>query len=152
MRDAKTGSDQSTGARPELAWTCYDYAGLLQAQGEHEKVLDLLDGAQAISAELGMRPLSEKVTALKEMAESKRVQLNAPTYPAGLTAREVEVLRLIAHGKSTREIANELVLSARTVQRHISNLYAKINVRNRVEATAFALNEPSITPQTPLGN
>ena len=99
-----------------------------------------------------MRPLSEKVTALKEMAEGKRIQLNASTYPADLTAREVEVLRLIAHGNSTREIANELVLSARTVQRHISNLYAKINVRNRVEATAFALNQPSITPQTPLSN
>ena len=99
-----------------------------------------------------MRPLMKKVTALKEEFELNGVHLNAPTYPAGLTAREVEVLQLIAHGKSTREIASELVLSSRTVQRHISNLYAKINVRNRVEATAFALNEPSITPQTSHNN
>ena len=70
-----------------------------------------------------------------------------PVYPVGLTQREVEVLLLIAKGKTTREIADELVLSARTVQRHISNLYIKINVRNRGEATAFALNEPSIIPQ-----
>ena len=93
-----------------------------------------------------MRPLMKKVTALKEEFERNGAHLNDPKYPAGLTAREVEVLRLIAHGKSTREIAAELVLSARTVQRHISNLYAKINVRNRVEATAFATDEPSIIP------
>lgn len=47
----------------------------------------------------------------------------------------------MAQGKTTREIANELVISPRTVQRHTTNLYGKINARNRVEATAFALNE-----------
>ena len=49
----------------------------------------------------------------------------------------------MAQGKTTREIANDLVISPRTVQRHTTNLYAKINARNRVEATAFALNELS---------
>ena len=55
--------------------------------------------------------------------------------------REVEVLLFIAQGKTNREIASELVLSQRTVQRHISNLYAKIDARNRFEATSFALAE-----------
>ncbi len=141
---------QKAGYQPEMAWTCHDYAeALLQRDhlDDRAKAMSLMDQALAISTELGMRPLTEKVTTLKEEAEGKAVQLNAPRYPVGLTAREVEVLRLIAQGKSTREIANELVLSPRTVQRHSSNLYAKINVRNRVEATAFALNEPSITPR-----
>ena len=109
-----------------------------------------MEEALAISTELGMRPLTEKVIALQEEAESRGVQLNAPAYPAGLTVREVEVLQLVALGKTNREIANELVLSQRTVQRHISNLYAKIDVRNRSEATAFPLSElPTSTPKPP---
>lgn len=59
--------------------------------------------------------------------------------PEGLTHREVEVLRLIASGRSNREIANELVLSVRTVERHITNLYGKISARGKADATAFAL-------------
>src|SRR5437588_7155700 len=62
----------------------------------------------------------------------------AARAPAGLTAREVEVLRLLAKGRTTREIADELVVSPLTVNRHIANVYAKIDVRNRAEATAFA--------------
>jgi non-specific serine/threonine protein kinase len=58
---------------------------------------------------------------------------------AGLTGRETEVLRLIVAGKSNHEIAAMLTLSARTVERHIANLYAKLGARNRAEATAYAL-------------
>ena len=106
-----------------------------------------MDQALAISTELGMRPLMERATALKEKAESRPIR--SPTYPAGLTAREVEVLRLIAQGRTNREIASQLVLSQRTVQRHISNLYAKIEVRNRSQATAFALSELAEVNPTP---
>jgi DNA-binding CsgD family transcriptional regulator/tetratricopeptide (TPR) repeat protein len=56
----------------------------------------------------------------------------------GLTAREVEVLRLIAAGKSTREIGAALVISDKTVERHVSNLYGKIGAVNRADATAYA--------------
>ena len=59
--------------------------------------------------------------------------------PEGLTRREVEVLRLLATGMSNREIADTLVISARTVERHIANIYAKINANGRAQATAFAL-------------
>jgi DNA-binding NarL/FixJ family response regulator len=52
----------------------------------------------------------------------------------------VEVLRLIAQGKTNHEIAQELVLSERTVQRHIADIYLKIGARNRADATAFALS------------
>ncbi len=60
-------------------------------------------------------------------------------HPEGLTMREVGVLRLLAGGKTNKEIAEELVLSVSTVERHVANIYAKIGVRGRVEATAYAL-------------
>jgi pimeloyl-ACP methyl ester carboxylesterase/DNA-binding CsgD family transcriptional regulator len=59
--------------------------------------------------------------------------------PDGLTQREVEVLRLIACGRTNREIAAELVLSPRTVGRHITNLYGKIGARGKADATAYAV-------------
>ncbi|HLZ71030.1 MAG TPA: LuxR C-terminal-related transcriptional regulator [Dehalococcoidia bacterium] len=60
-------------------------------------------------------------------------------YPDGLTAREVEVLGLIGRGNTSREIADQLVLSIRTVHRHIANIYAKIGARGRADAVAYAL-------------
>lgn len=59
--------------------------------------------------------------------------------PAGLTAREQEVLRLVAQGKTNREIAAALVISERTAINHLSHIFAKIGVENRAGATAFAL-------------
>ena len=56
----------------------------------------------------------------------------------GLTSREAEVLRLVAQGQSNKEIAAELVLSVRTVERHITNLYGKIDARGKADATAYA--------------
>jgi len=56
----------------------------------------------------------------------------------GLTDRELEVLRLVAAGKSNREIASALVLSEHTVARHLQNIYAKLRVPSRAAATAFA--------------
>jgi LuxR family transcriptional regulator, maltose regulon positive regulatory protein len=58
--------------------------------------------------------------------------------PAGLTAREVEVLRLVARGRSNQEIAGELVLSVRTVERHIANIYEKIGASGRAARAAAA--------------
>jgi DNA-binding NarL/FixJ family response regulator len=63
---------------------------------------------------------------------------SGPSVPDGLTARELEVLRLVASGRSNREIAEELVLSVRTVERHVTNLYAKIGARGKADATAYA--------------
>jgi DNA-binding NarL/FixJ family response regulator len=57
----------------------------------------------------------------------------------GLTDREIEVLCLIANGRSNKEIAAELRLSIRTVERHINNLYRKIDAQNKADATAFAI-------------
>ena len=56
----------------------------------------------------------------------------------GLTARELEVLRLLAAGRTNKAIAAELVLSDRTVDRHVSNIFAKLGVASRAAATAYA--------------
>ncbi len=53
-----------------------------------------------------------------------------------LTPRETEILRLLAHGRSNQQIADELVLSVRTVERHIGNIYGKLGVGNRTELAA----------------
>lgn len=68
---------------------------------------------------------------------TSRVAGQAP--PDGLTNREVEVLRLVAGGRTNNEIAEELVLSVRTVERHITNVYRKIGARGRADAAAYTL-------------
>jgi DNA-binding NarL/FixJ family response regulator len=63
---------------------------------------------------------------------------SAPALPAGLTEREVEVLRLVAAGLTNGDIAGALYLSVKTVSRHVSNIFTKIGVTSRAAATAFA--------------
>ena len=83
-----------------------------------------------------MRPLTERVVALQKRAEP---QLEAaPAYPDGVTQREVEVLRLVAAGKTDREIAEELIISIRTVSNHVSSILNRTNAANRAEAATYA--------------
>jgi predicted ATPase/DNA-binding CsgD family transcriptional regulator len=65
--------------------------------------------------------------------------LQPPTLPFGLTAREVEVLRLLAQGLSDAQIAEQLVISVRTVNRHVTSLYHKLGVSSRAAATHYAI-------------
>jgi DNA-binding CsgD family transcriptional regulator/pimeloyl-ACP methyl ester carboxylesterase len=62
----------------------------------------------------------------------------SPARPGGLSERELEVLRLVAAGKGNQKIADELVISLFTVNRHMSNIFAKTGVSNRAEATSYA--------------
>jgi len=62
-----------------------------------------------------------------------------PTYPAGLTAREMEVLRLVAGGLTDVQVAEKLILSPRTVHAHISSIYSKLGVTSRSTATRYAI-------------
>jgi predicted ATPase/DNA-binding CsgD family transcriptional regulator len=72
-------------------------------------------------------------------AAAKPSPLSAPEHPGGLTAREVEVLGLVAKGMTSAQIAKDLFLSPRTVEAHITSIYHKIGVSSRAAATRFAL-------------
>jgi DNA-binding NarL/FixJ family response regulator len=62
-------------------------------------------------------------------------------HPAGLTLREVEVLRLLAAGLTDAQVAERLVLSVRTVHSHVRSIYRKLGVRSRTAATGYALRQ-----------
>ena len=70
-------------------------------------------------------------------------------WPAGLTAREVEVLRLVACGLSNKEIAEQLVISRKTAGNHVEHVYAKIGVSNRARASLFAIQHGLMTDTQP---
>ena len=130
---------RKAGYRPELAWTCYDYADCsLQRHGDGDraKAMTLLNESLDISTELGMLPLKQRVTERLERVHTRPER--APAYPGGLTRREVEVLRLIAAGKTDREIAEELVIGVRTVTTHVGTILAKTGSANRTEAAGYA--------------
>ena len=89
-----------------------------------------LDAACRVFQQLGAAPEIARVEAESRMA--------APSAAGGLTAREVQVLRLVAAGKGNRAIAADLVISEHTVARHVQNIFAKLDVSSRSAATAFA--------------
>ena len=66
---------------------------------------------------------------------------HAPALIEPLSPRELEVLRLIAAGKSNQQIADELVISPNTVGRHVSNIFNKLGFANRAEAATYALRQ-----------
>ncbi len=107
--------------------------------GDSPKAKALLGESLTISSELGMRPLREKVEA--RLAGLPDRVSRTPKYPSGLSHREVEVLRLIAVGKTDRKIAEELLISFRTVRNHVRNVLNKTNTINRTEAATFAATQ-----------
>jgi len=89
-----------------------------------------LEGARQTFQDLGAKP---------DLARMERLLPTAPSSPAGgLTAREIQVLRLVAAGNSNRAIAKELVISEKTVARHVSNIFTKLGLSSRAAATAYA--------------
>jgi DNA-binding CsgD family transcriptional regulator len=88
-----------------------------------------LDAARSVFEHLGAAPALDR---LEELSAPRR------QLPAGLTAREVEILGLVAAGKTNREIAEALDISDHTVRRHLQNIFVKIGVSSRAAATAFA--------------
>jgi len=74
-------------------------------------------------------------------ARTNRQKTLSPTYPYGLTEREVEVLRLVARGLSDAQVAETLVISPRTVNAHLRTIYSKLNITSRNAATHFAIEQ-----------
>jgi DNA-binding CsgD family transcriptional regulator len=139
--DAATHLDQALGlaeacAAPyERALTLLALAALYGATGKRADAGRVLDEARVICTPLGAKPALARADAL---AARLVATLPQPSYPSNLTAREVDVLRLIAAGSSNREIAATLSISTRTVNRHVENLYQKIGAHGRADATAYA--------------
>jgi DNA-binding CsgD family transcriptional regulator len=101
----------------------------------------LLEGGDAEGARAELRAALATFESLGASADAARARSRIGGHdrlPGGLTAREVEVLRLVAAGKTNRDIAVELVISEHTVARHLQNLFAKIHVNSRAAATAYA--------------
>ncbi|HEX6419808.1 MAG TPA: LuxR family transcriptional regulator [Acidimicrobiales bacterium] len=90
-----------------------------------------VEAAQRAFAELGAAPAHDGLTRARGAAGGDRPAI-------GVTPRELEVLRLVARGRTNREIADELVISERTVERHLSNIFTRLGVPNRAAATAYA--------------
>jgi ATP/maltotriose-dependent transcriptional regulator MalT len=100
-----------------------------RALGDEDSATVELAAADAVFRRLGAEP------------DSARVQHLARTKPDdvhGLTPRELQVLRLLATGKTNQAIADDLVLAHKTVERHVTNIFAKLGVSSRAGATAFA--------------
>ena len=124
--------------RPEIALTHLQLAELLLESfpGERAEAVDHLDFAIGELRDMKMQPALERALGLQEKLDSPTG--DAVSYPDGLSQREVEVLRLIARGKSNREIAEELFISASTVSHHVTSILNKTVSSNRAEAAIYA--------------
>ncbi|CAA9569352.1 MAG: hypothetical protein AVDCRST_MAG88-2191 [uncultured Thermomicrobiales bacterium] len=122
----------------ERVLTLLAAAELHTATGDDAAAQRVLTEARALCAPLDAQPTLARA---ERLAQRLLPRGQAPaSYPAGLSAREAEVLRLIAAGLGNPEIADALSLSVRTVERHVENLYRKIDVHGRAEATAYAFH------------
>lgn len=98
--------------------------------GDYDTAQMELDAARRVFEQLDATPALEQVRELSGRAESPAA--------GGLTPREVEVIRLLATGATNREIADSLVISDKTVARHVSNVFTKLDLSSRAAATAYA--------------
>ncbi|MFI9051169.1 AAA family ATPase [Streptomyces sp. NPDC053427] len=148
-----------------LAWACYRWAESLlhgterataglDGRTPREAAVLLLARAHTAAAAMGARPLADEVELLAQRARiplpgrtapaepsPEPAEPGAPAVPAeslGLTRRESDVLRLVADGRSNRQIADALFISPKTASVHVSNILAKLGVSGRGEAGAVA--------------
>lgn len=137
--EAALAVDARTGSRVWLAHSRHRYAAMLHRRaqgGDLERARALLSDALADSTTLGMNALTPRIEALLAS-----IAAPLPTYPCGLTEREVGVLRLMAMGRNNREIGQVLAISPNTVANHVRSILEKTYTANRTEAAAFASRE-----------
>jgi DNA-binding CsgD family transcriptional regulator len=125
--------NERMGAHTWLSHTGYEYGRLLLAAGETERARSLLDGALAEAERVGQPALAARIRALTEAAS-----VPATSLPDGLSARELDVLRLVAQGRSNRQIGTTLFISEHTAANHVRSILRKTASANRAEATAYA--------------
>ncbi|HEY1238892.1 MAG TPA: AAA family ATPase [Solirubrobacterales bacterium] len=118
-------------------------AGVVRAAaGDRELAIERHAEAYRLARQLGARPLAGRAAAaIEELGESVEQRLGRSAGDgegSPLTRRELEVVRLVAEGRTNREIAGELFLSPRTIDMHVRNILAKLDCRSRVEASIKA--------------
>jgi DNA-binding NarL/FixJ family response regulator len=145
---ARLLAGEPTRALPLLRDACKRWRGLdavydavrlgraLDAVGDADAAQRELQAARATFTELG----AARDLAVLDAAAADRGS------PGGLSQRETEVLALVALGRSNRAIASELVISERTVERHVSNIFVKLGVSSRTEAAGFAYANGLVDP------
>ena len=116
---------------------------ILAATGERERALERLADAHRTARKLGARPVAAAAAAeVQALGESVERRLGkraaAEVEGGGLSRRELEVIRLVAEGRTNREVAEDLFVSPRTVDMHVRNILAKFGVRSRIEAAGRA--------------
>jgi DNA-binding CsgD family transcriptional regulator len=103
--------------------------------GDHDAAALELEAARSAFERLGARPDLDRLDGLRTTTAAAP---GTPPDSHGLTVRELEVLSLVATGRTNRAIATELFISEKTVARHVSNIFAKLAVTSRAAATAYA--------------
>ena len=137
LRDAWSGW-REMGAPYESALVRVLMARAHRGLGDEDAADMELEAAEWVFDQLGAVPDAQRARALSS---------RAPEPTAGpLTRREVEVLRLVATGMTNRAVAAELFLSEKTVARHLSNIFAKVDVSSRAAATAYAFRSGVVGP------
>ena len=165
--DELTGIASAFGNSALRAMAAYAAANVELASGEPEDSLSHARGSYRLWSDIGapyeaararvlvaraLRELGDEDSATTELAVARRAfadvgaapaahdvdRLLGRARPGGLTEREVEVLRLVAEGSSNPDIARALVLSQKTVERHLSNIFIKLDVPSRTAAAAYA--------------
>ena len=129
---------QDAGAPYIVARIRVSLAHACQAAGDDDAAAIELDLARKTFTELGAAPDAAAIDAPSSASKSAG---SASARPHGLSPRELEVLRLVATGKTNKAIARELHVSDKTVDRHVSNIFVKVNVTSRAAATAYAYRQ-----------
>jgi DNA-binding CsgD family transcriptional regulator len=129
--------------RREVGWGLLDQARALAGLIPGARLLVLDGGAPAPF----LGDTETVVRAFLEFLASEEQPRAAVTPRAALSARETQVLRLLAGGSTSKEIAAALGISVSTAQRHVANIYSKIGARGRVEAAAYAFSRGMLKPE-----
>ncbi len=128
--EAALDLNRRMGAATWVAHTAYEYGRTLLRDGDAEHASLLLADAGALADRHGLAALRARIQNVDPAS--------AAPHPSGLSARELEILRLVAQGLSNREIGAELFISEHTAANHIRSILRKTDSANRTEATAYA--------------
>jgi DNA-binding NarL/FixJ family response regulator len=146
LRAAQAGA-QAQGLRPLLWRIAVALGKLYQTQAREVEAEQMFSAAQALIEELAAKVPDERLrehflseaTAMLPLSRSLSPSRIAKQAYSGLTAREMDVLRLLAQGLTSAQIAEQLVIGLVTVNAHVRSIYSKLGVTSRAAATRYAL-------------